>query len=185
MAQPTLSDVHVDAVLTNISVAYIQNQNNFMSTRVFPIIPVDKKSDKYYIYTQNDWFRDEAQVRPPSTESAGSGWTLSTTNYSCESFALHKDVDNQVLANADAPLNLFREAAEFLTQKMLLRMELQWVSDYFATSIWDSNVTPVSTWDDYTNSDPIDDVELGKETMLQNTGFEPNTLVLGYQVFRK
>ena len=71
MPQPNINSVHVDAILTNISVAYLQNQDNFIADKVFPVIPVDKKSDKYFTYTKNDWFRDEAQRRAPGTESAG------------------------------------------------------------------------------------------------------------------
>lgn len=185
MSQPTATDVHVDKILTSISVAYIQDQTNFVAPRVFPIIPVDKQSDKYFTYTQNDWFRDEAQIRGPSQESAGSGWNLSTDNYSCDSYALHKDLDNQTLQNADAPLNLLSEATEYLTQMLLLRMERQWVSDYFTTSVWDDDFVPTNTWDDYSNSDPVDDVELGKETILKATGKEPNVMVIGYQAWRK
>ncbi len=185
MSQPTATDVHVDKILTSISVAYIQDQTNFVAPRVFPIIPVDKQSDRYFTYTQNDWFRDEAQIRGPSQESAGSGWTLSDDNYSCDSYSLHKDLDNQTLQNADAPLNLLSEATEYLTQMMLLRMERQWVGDYFTTGVWDDDVTPGSLWSDYSNSDPVDDVELGKETVLQATGKEPNVMVIGYQAWRK
>ena len=54
MPQPTLNDSHVDAILTNISVAYMQKQENFIAEKVFPNIPVDKKSDKYFVYTKND-----------------------------------------------------------------------------------------------------------------------------------
>lgn len=185
MSQPTATDVHVDKILTSISVAYIQDQTNFVAPRVFPIIPVDKQSDKYFTYTQNDWFRDEAQIRGPGQESAGSGWNLSTDSYTCDSYALHKDLDNQTLQNADAPLNLLSEATEYLTQMMLLRMERQWVGDYFTTGVWDDDVVPASLWSDFSNSDPVDDIELGKETVLKATGKEPNVLVIGYQVFRK
>jgi len=45
--QPTSSGVHVDAVLTNISVAYIQNAMNFIAGRIFPTVPVTKQSDGY------------------------------------------------------------------------------------------------------------------------------------------
>ena len=183
--QPTLNQVHVDAVLTQISVAYIQEQDAFISTKVFPIIPVDKKSDLYYVYTKNDWFRDEAQRRAPATESAGSGYNVGTDNYNCDVWAIHKDVDNQVLANTDIPLNPFRDATRFVTQKMLLRQELQWTADYFTTGVWDTDVTLTDTWDAYASSDPIDDVEEGKETILGTTGHRANTLILGYQVFRK
>ena len=183
--QPTLNQVHVDAILTQISVAYIQNQEHFISTKVFPIVPVDKKSDLYYVYTKNDWFRDEAERRAPATESAGSGYNIGTDNYNCDVYAIHKDVDNQVLANTDVPLNPFRDATEFVTQKMLLRQEIQWTADYFTAGVWDTDVTLTDSWDDYASSDPIDDVEEGKETILGTTGHMPNTLVLGYQVWRK
>ena len=144
MPQPNINSVHVDAILTNISVAYLQNQDNFIADKVFPVIPVDKKSDKYFTYTKNDWFRDEAQRRAPGTESAGGGYNLSTGTYSADVWAFHKDVDDQTVANADAPLNPLREATEFVTRRLMLRRELQWVSDFFGTGVWADDVTGVS-----------------------------------------
>lgn len=194
MPQPSINNVHIDAILTNISVAYQQSQSNFIAQQVFPVIPVDKKSNKYFTYTKNDWFRDEAQRRAPGTESAGSGYNLSTDSYSADVFGFHKDIDDQTRANSDNPLNPDREATDFVTSRMLLRQEVQFVSDFFGTSVWGTDVTGVSSapssgqfyqWSDYTNSDPIEDVEAGKETILSTTGFLPNTLVLGYQVMRK
>jgi len=188
MPQPTTNDVHVDAILTNISVAYIQDQGNFIANQVFPSVPVEKQSDKYFKYTKGDWFRDEAQLRAPSTESAGSGYSLSTDTYSTSVYAFHKDVDDQVRANADNPLNPDRDATTFVTQRMLLRQEIDWNTNYFTTSIWDTDVvggTDFTVWSNYTSSDPIEDIETGKSTMLTNTGFMPNTLVLGYDVFRQ
>ena len=188
MAQPTQSAVHVDAVLTNISVAYVQSQANFIAGNVFPMVPVEKQTDKYFTYTKNDWFRDEMQRRPDATESAGSGYGLSTATYSCDVWALHKDIGDQTRANADSPLNLDRDATQFLTQRGLLRKEIQWVSDYFTTSVWDTDVvggTDFTVWSTYATSDPIEDIETGKATILGNTGFLPNTMVLGYDTFRR
>lgn len=194
MPQPTSSSVHVDAILTNISVAYMQRQENFIADKVFPIIPVDKKSDKYFVYTKNDWFRDEAQRRADATESAGSGYNLTTGTYNADVWAFHKDVGDQTVANADAPLNPLREAAEFVTHRLLLRRELQFVSDFFTTGVWADDVAGVAgapssgetkQWSDYTSSDPINDIEAGKSEILSNTGMEANTLVLGYEVFRQ
>jgi hypothetical protein len=193
MPQPNVNSVHVDAILTNISVAYLQKQDNFIADKVFPIVPVDKKSDKYFVYTKNDWFRDEAQRRADATESAGSGYNLETGTYSADVFAFHKDVGDQTLANADAPLNPLREATEFVTHRLLLRRELQFVSDFFTTGVWGTDIAGVSgsptagqtkQWSDYTASDPIDDIEAAKSQILSNTGMEANTLVLGYDVFR-
>ena len=183
MPQPTQSQVHVDAILTNISVAYFQQNQNFIATRVFPVVPVSKQSDKFFTYTKNDWFRDEAQRRADATESAGGGYNLSTDSYQADVYAFHKDIGDQTRANADAPINVDREAAEFVTSRIALKMETQFVSNFFTTSIWGTDSTPTNLWSDYTSSDPIGDIETGKRTILSTTGYEPNTLVLGYDTF--
>ena len=194
MPQPSINSVHIDAILTNISVAYMQKAENYIADKVFPVVPVDKKSNKYFTYTKNDWFRDEAQRRADATESAGSGYSLNTDTYSADVFAFHKDVGDQTLANADAPLAPLREAAEFVTNRMLLRKEIQFVTDFIKTGVWGTDLTGVASgettgqfrqWSDFANSDPLEDIELAKETILSTTGFEANTLVLGYSVFRK
>jgi hypothetical protein len=184
MPQPTSSQVHVDAILTNISVAYMQSQDNFIATKVFPVVPVSKQSDKFFTYTKNDWFRDEAQRRADATESAGGGYNLGTDTYQADVYAFHKDIGDQTRANADAPINVDREAAEFVTSRLMLKMETQWVSSFFGSGVWGTDSTPSNLWSDYTSSDPLGDVESGKRTILANTGFAPNTLVLGYDVFK-
>jgi hypothetical protein len=193
MPQPTQSQVHVDAILTNISVAYMQRAENFIADKVFPVVPVDKQSDKYFVYTKNDWLRDEAQVRADGTESVGSGYNITTDNYYADVYAIHKDIGDQTRANADAPINVDREAAEFVTHRLLTRREIQFNTDFMTTGVWANDVAGVASspstgqtlqWDDYTNSDPIEDIEEGKADILSVTGLEANTLVLGYDVFR-
>lgn len=187
MAQPTQSEVHVDRVLTNISVAYIQSLDHFIAAKVFPIVPVDKQRDVYYVYTKNDWFRDEAEIRPDATESSGSGYNLGTDSYACDVWAHHKDIGEQARKNSDAPLDPDRDATRFVTQRLLLRREVQWVSDFFTTGVWATDKTGgtnFTKWSDYGASDPRQDIEEGKQTILGTTGFMPNTLVLGYPVFR-
>jgi hypothetical protein len=87
-----------------------------------------------------------------------------------------------------------REAAEFVTHRLLTRREIQFVNDFMTTSKWATDVTGVAAspttgqtvqWSDYTNSDPIEDIEAGKAQILSTTGLEANTLVLGYDVFRR
>ena len=184
MPQPTQNQVHVDAILTNISVAYMQQQDNFIASKVFPVVPVSKQSDKFFTYTKNDWFRDEAQRRADATESAGGGYNLSTDTYQADVYAFHKDIGDQTRANADAPINVDREAAEFVTSRLMLKMETQFVSSFFGTGVWATDSTPSNLWSDYTSSDPLNDVESGKRAILATTGFAPNTLVLGYDVFK-
>lgn len=186
MAQPNLNSIHADRPLTNMSVAYIQAQSNFVASAVMPTISVGNKSDSYYIFTKNDWFRDEMQQRGSGTESAGSGFNVSTSTFNTTVYALHKDISDQELNNQDMGIDLERATVQFLTQRALVRQEIQFVTDFFTTSVWGTDVvggTDFTLWSTYASSDPISDVQTGKTTVLGATGLEPNTLVLGYEVF--
>ena len=185
MPQPTSRDVHADIPLTNISIAYIQREENYIAGKVFPRVPVAKQSDKYWVYTKGDWFRDEARKRADATESAGSGYTVSSTaTYFCDVYAFHKDIGAQTRANADGAINLDRDATQFITQRLLLRQEIDWMDSYFSTGVWTNEATPSNLWSDYSLGDPISDIEEGIETVLGETGLRPNTLTLGYRTWR-
>jgi hypothetical protein len=189
LPNPTKGDVHVNAPLTNISVAYIQNATNFISARVFPIVPVQKQSNLYFIYDQADFYRVEAKLRGPGTESAGGGFRLSNTSYLCDVNAIHKDVDDQTRANQDAPISLDRDATNYVTQQCLLKREVDWASGYFTTGIWTgsttgSDITPAALWDTVAGA-PINDIGDQVISIAQKTGNRPNKLALGAQVYHE
>lgn len=194
MPQPSISAVHVDSILTNTSLAYIQSADNFIATKVFPIVPVDKQSDLYFKYTKEDWFRDDAAVRADGAEAATSGYGLSTDSYYAYVYAIKKVIGDQTMANFDSPLDPLRDAAKFTAQLILNRMENQFVSDFIKTGLWGqdyqgtssgtSGTTTFRQWSDFANSDPILDVEVWKAKILSTTGFEPNKMVLGYDVYQ-
>ena len=193
MTNPTLNQVHVDAILTNASVAYIQSADNFIATKVFPIVPVDKQSDLYFKYTKEDWFRDDAQVRADGAEAAVAGYGLTTDSYYADVYAVKKAIGDQLMANFDSPLDPLRDGAKFTAQLMLNRLETQFVSDFISTGVWGTDYEGVSSsptgdqfiqWSDLANSDPIQNIETAKAKILSTTGFEANKLVLGYDVYR-
>lgn len=191
MPQPTRGDVHVDRPLTNVSIAFMQQAGAFVAPTVFPSVPVSKQSDTYYIYDRGDFFRSEAQKRAPGTESAGSGWTLSTDTYTADVWAVHKDVDDQIRANADDPLDMDRDAAEYVTRQLLIRRDKEWAANYFATGVWDVDLDGVTgspstnqflRWDE-SGSTPISDMRGEIITVMESTGFKPNVAVLGAHVW--
>ncbi len=191
MAKPTAGDVHVDKPLTNISIAFVQNASNFIATDIFPNIPVSSKSDVFFTYDRGEFNRNEMTERAPSTETAGGGYDIGNDNYSARVYGFHKDIDDQIRANSDSPINLEREATIYVTGKALIKREKLWVTNFFGTSIWTTDITGVAAtptsgqvlqWNDAAST-PIEDVEVGKTTLLQSTGFEANVLVLGYEVW--
>lgn len=191
MTLPTKGDVHVNMPLTNMSVAYIQAATNFIADRVFPNVPVTKQSDRYYQFDRGDFNRDEMQVRAPGTESAGSGFKLDNTpTYYAPKYAYHKDIPDDVMANADSVLDLDRAAVEYVTLKGLIKRETTWSSNYFTSGVWTNDyqgaaATPGTDqflqWSD-ASSTPIEDIRAGKTAVAESTGFDPNKLTLGRKV---
>lgn len=186
MAQPTRSDVHVNRPLTNISIAYIQKETDFIADKVFAIVPVMKQGDRYVVYDKEYWFRTGAQKRAPGTESAGGGFHIDNTpSYFCDVWAHHMDVDDQTRQNADQPIDLDRDATLFTTRNCLLRRELQFMSHYMKAGIWNptggGDFTPTIKWS-ASGSDPMKDVYGLQATVKGQTGFKPMTLVVAYDV---
>ena len=196
MPQPTPSDAHIDAILTNISIAFMQDQTEFVASRVFPIVPVNKQSDKYFTYTREFWFTEEAEKRAPSTESAGGGYELGTDSYFCDVWAIHKDIDDQLRANADSPIDLDGDATRYNALQLLMKLENIFVTDYFTTSVWTGAATgndqtgvagaPAADqfrqWND-ASSNPLETIARLMDEMQQKTGFRPNQLTMGAQVW--
>lgn len=190
MSQPTPGDVHVNRPLTNISIAYMQNAANFIADQVFPNIPVSKQSDLYYLYDRGYFNRDEMEERAPGTESKGGGYKQSTDPYYARVYAFHHDIPDERRSNADTPLQPDREATALVSQKALIKRERLWATKYFQTGIWQTDRVGVASsptgsqflkWND-ANSTPIEDIRSAKTNVLENTGFEPNTLVIGQRV---
>lgn len=198
MPNPTASDVHVNRPLTNMSVAYVQDASAFVSDTVFPNLPVMKQSDLYFKYDRSDFARNQFRKRAPGTESAGGGWKVSTDTYFAHVWALHKDIDDQIRANTDSPLNLDRDATIWLTQQGLIAREVIWAESFFTTGIWkgydgtatdalgvSSNPTGANVlqWNDAAST-PIKDIKTAASRMMLLTmGLRPNTLVIGRQVW--
>lgn len=181
MPQPTPGDVHISSALTNISVAYVQDASAFVADKVFPVVPVEHQSDQYWVFNKEDFLRDEARVRADTTESAGGGFNLGTQGYSAQVEAFHKDVGDQLRANADSVLQLDSAATRFVTQKLMIRRERRWAANFFSAGVWGTDQTPTTLWG-ATGSDPVADMETAKMAIQGISGFRANTLVLGPQV---
>lgn len=182
MPQPTLSDVHVNRPLTDMSFAYASEVET-VSDKMFPVVPHQSKSDSFYTYPKGNWFRLQAKKRAPGVQSAGSGYEVSTDSFTCDVYAIHKDVDDQIRANADPNFNLDAEAARFVTQQLLLKREFDFAAAYFKTSLWTGSssggdITPSSKWDT-TNGVPIKDISAQLDAVQGKTGIRPNKALFG------
>jgi hypothetical protein len=194
---PLQSDLHVNIPLTNVSIAWMQSADAYVADKVFPSVPVQKQSDLYWKYNKSEWRRTDVEKRAPSTESPGVGWSVNTDQYFAHVYAVHKDIDDQLRANADSVFQLDRDATTFITNQMLLKRDLDWVNRYFNTGIWTTDRTgvtaPVSPatlnpgefvqWDQ-AGSTPIEDVTTEIVNFRQRTGYAPTGMVIGAYVLQ-
>jgi len=183
----TSTAAHIDAALTNISVAYQQDRGAFKAEDIFPVVPVQKQSDKYFIFDKAAWHRSEAGLLAPGSETRGANFTLSNASYYCEVLGVHMDVADQLRGNADEALNIDTSATEYVTDNILLKREIDCFSMVFETSSWTgsstgSDITVGTQWST-TSSTPITDMNTQSEAILKNTGRSPNVLILGRDVF--
>lgn len=193
MAMLTPSSVHIDAPLTNLTIAFLQDANNFIADRVFPKVGVSKKSDRYYIYNRADFNRvGQVQARAPRTQAPRVGMTLSTDTYLTDVFSLATDFDFETLANEDASLDIRSAGAQMLTHQLLIDRERKWASTYFVGGVWGTDWDGVASapstaqviqWSNYTTSTPIQDVtNIMRAVQLRSGGFKPNVMVVGKEV---
>lgn len=190
MPQPTSRDLYINRPLGDVSVAYQQQQADFVSDKVFRNVGVQVQGGLYYIYEKDDWFRSVAGVRGPSQESAGGGWEVSTDNYFCTVYAVHKDIDDQDVANADSQFNLDRDATLWVTQNMLLKREQVFQSTYLVPNVWGRDMQGVSGAPgadefkqfDLAGSDPVRVIRTVNIQNQRANGVKLNTLVIGPSV---
>ena len=203
--EPSRSDVHVSRPLSQVSLAFNQDAENFVAGTVFPLVQSSHQANLYYTYDRGDFNRDEMRERAPSTESAGGTYAVGNDNFFCRVRAFHRDIDDQVRSNADDPFDLDREATRFVTLKHLLNREVRFAVNYFTAGdpgdTWTFDVDGAATaslpaafdptdaannqklfWDDAAST-PIEDIRQGKRFVLGETGFNPNMLTVGRTVF--
>jgi len=182
------SQVHVDEALSNISVAYSQEQTRFIADRIFPSVPTPKLTDKYFVFDRGSYLRSIADLRATGSETVGANYTLSTDTFSCDQYGVHMDLDDYVVGNADAALNIEVSTTRYITEQLLLKREQVFAAAAFTGSVWKGSttggdITPGNLWDT-SSSTPISDVLDEINSVESKTGRRPNVLVLGKDVYK-
>lgn len=184
MPQPT--DVHVDKLLTDVSVAFAQDPNKFVADVVFPRVPSDKQSDKYATFPLDSFIRTgNMQKRAPGSGAAEANYEVSKDQFICEVWNLAHKIDDQERANEDDPFDADSDTSEFLTTQELITREVEWGNQFFTTGKWTGSTsgsdltgtTDFVKWDDVT-SDPVGDIATQSQSIESHTGYWPTDLTI-------
>lgn len=180
-----LGTTHIDRALTEVSVLYMNDDVNFVSDKIAPLVPVQKESDSYFVYGR-DHFRQEDLFRANGSESKEVDHWFSTASYIVNEYAAKMFVSDRSRDNADAPLALDVDAAKLLTHQLLISRELEVASLLMATASFSNNLSAAAAgqWSlDSTTSDPLLIANTALATTLLQSGSRPNKVVMGHGPF--
>jgi len=158
---PWAPDVHIDQALTTLSISY--KNESLIYDRVLPAIPVDKRSDLYFIYGREQFRKLDDLVRPGSVSPE---WerTISRDSYNCERHAQKQLITDAERRLSDNPLQPDADTTEFLTDRVMNQREFNTISLVTDSTQVPNNLTlsGTSQWSDYVNSAPLTNIKNGR-----------------------
>lgn len=175
---PKIGDVHVNAPLTNFA---LQLRNRaFVAEEVFPIIPVVKESDVYYTFSREE-LRDVDTLRGAGALAKEVEWVPSTATYVAQEYALRNLLPDRIVDNADTPVRPRQNTVAKLMKWILLGQEkrLQAIAQNGANVV--ATVAASPKWDG-TSPNIERDIDTAKDSVRNNAGVEPNSILLAENV---
>lgn len=188
MPNPTVDAVHINRPLSDLVIAYTQEQTDYIFPKAAPFVPVDKESDHYFVFDKHSMLRNDARKRADGAESAKSDFKLSKDLYDCEVTAVHVDLGPRALKNQDTEaIDIEDSAAMIVGEKIHIAQEADFASAAFALNVWSNEVTGgsggVTKWSNFGTSDPLAAFRAARTRIKKTTGRKPNKVILGYEVF--
>jgi hypothetical protein len=177
-----VGQIHIDEALTNVSVAYTNAQ--FIAEDVAPVVPVNMKSNKYWVYGL-ERFRRRMTSREPGTKPRETGWSLSNDSYFCQGHSLRGTYPWEAPSNADPVIDLDIDTTEVTTDAVLLAQEMDLVDAITSTATTtDLSAAGGQYQVDNSDNDPILYFDKQKEVIAKKIGRAPNAMVIGRPAYR-
>lgn len=186
MSLPTIGQAKVDKILTQASQAY--RPANLIGRQILTPLKVKEKTGKYAKYGKENLRAYEGSLfRAPGTRAMSMDYSVSQGNYLCQERAIEKLVPDELLNNTDDPYDAKRDALFVAQDNLALNQEKALADALGSTSVLTSNTTLTGTdqWSDFSNSNPLDDIEVGINAVISNTGQMPNLIFMGHDVMTK
>ena len=185
---PLPSEVHVDEVLTNLSIDFKNSRTGLIGAMIAPVIPVKKSSGTYFKYDVNANFRIPKTARALRTRYPRIEWAPTKETYSTEEHGLEQPIDDKERRDADSPLDLDRDDTEILTNLVLLSWEYEVATAITTAASYASGhsetLSGTAQWSDFAGSDPFTDIDDGIEVQHKATGQVSNTFWCGKEVWK-
>lgn len=175
----------VDPMLSKVAIAF--KNVDYIAEKIWLPLDVKKQSAKHFIYDKRN-LRQSETLRAAGSNSNEIDIKLTPgTPYFADDHVLKQFVSDEDRDNAIQPVDPLIDATENCREGLLIDKEIALAATLADTAVLTNNDTLSGTdqWSDFSNSDPFDDIQTGKTSILQNTGRHANTLVLGQETYDK
>ena len=183
--------------LTNMSMAYFQEEGDFVAPSIFPICPVGLSSSYYYTFSKADLARDNVARKPAfgKVQPALMGQTDST--YKCEVDQIIVGIDqidslNYQRSRAPGVADPRRAKVRFATEQLKLHLDIIFAEHFFKPAAWGNVWTGAAAAEPATkkflkfsdaNFDPVNFFDARIKEIKQNGRRRPNRLALGVEAY--
>lgn len=181
--------IRTDKYLTGVSRQY--GIRNFAWSSLFPALTVADESGYIKTVKKEGYFKGAPRRAPGAPAEIGSG-AYDRLTYHTYEHAIKELVEDKDVARAQGDIfNLRKDAAFRCSHRVNLAMEIEAMSTATAatggisSSSPDHVVTPSNTWDDKTNSVPLEDIATGKRMIMDAIGRRPNIIFMSAEVEEK
>jgi len=179
----TANDLHIDKALSEVALGY--RPEGFIADMIMPIVPVQKQSDLYVIWSRADRLRRHETKRAPATEAKRIEETPSSATYFAKNYALKSRIPIEDFKNADPIFldNLNTGKTELVLDGLLLDWEVRVAGQVTSGTNVGSFVAVGSAWTG-AGADPIGDINIGIDNVHFSTGVRPNQITFGLQAWK-
>lgn len=181
---------HFDRTLTDAAVMFDRAPGLYVANLAAPPVPVDRQSDRYQIYSRNDFGRDEFKPRAPGASAEILDVSMSSDTYYCDVFAGKMRMPHEIRDNSDDPAAYEQARVRMLMDGAALKRDRQFLAVANLNTSWtstnrmvghaSSNASLNFIQFDATGGDPIHTVTRAHSLIRQGTnGRKGTVLVVG------
>ena len=183
--------------LSNMALAYYQNDSKYFARTIFPICPVGLSSDNYYIFNKEDLLRDNWQRKPAYGKVASAVLSESTETYACQVDQIIMGID-QVrqtdLTRRQGPTirDPRQQRVRTISAQANIHQDVMFARKFFKSGVWENELVGVDSTTpgdkqfikfSNGNSDPIALINSEATKIEERSGRRPNRIALGVNVY--
>ncbi len=176
------SNVVYNPLLSMTATQYAAGANQYVGYKLFPVLSVAMQAAGYFVFKSENMINiPKLLARAPSAPYSRGKFSLDNAAYNTRDYGHEEPVDDRERKKYRFAIDADTAAVTRCMRTVLVNQEVR-VHGLATDRTKVANSAIVTKWDQ-PNSDPIGDVNAGREVIRINCGFLPNTMTITEPTF--